>query len=44
VYQIDGVTKTGTVTITESKIVNAVPAAGYKFPIPTDTDWLFTYA
>lgn len=42
-YQINGVTKTGTVTITESTVVDAVPAAGYKFPIPTDDDWLFTY-
>jgi len=43
-YKIDGVTKTGTVTITEDVIVNAVPVSGYKFPPVTDTDWLFVYA
>jgi hypothetical protein len=43
VYKIGGVTKTGTVTITTSTVVNAVPAPGYKFPAVTDDDWLFTY-
>jgi hypothetical protein len=44
VYKINGVTKTGTVTITQSTVVNAVPAAGYVFSQPSDDDWLFTYA
>lgn len=44
IYKIDGVTKTGTVTITQDTVVNAVPANGYKFPAVTDSDWLFTFA
>ena len=43
VYKINGVTKTGTVTITEDTVVNAVPAAGYKFPTVTDDDWFFDF-
>lgn len=44
VYKIGGVTKTGTVTIATSTVVNAVPAPGYVFSQPSDDDWLFTYA
>jgi hypothetical protein len=44
IYKIGGVTKTGTVTITQSTVVNAVPAPGYVFSQPSDDDWLFTYA
>jgi hypothetical protein len=42
-YMINGVVVTGTVVITEDTIVNAVPAAGYKFPAVTDEDWFFDY-
>jgi hypothetical protein len=42
-YQIDGVTKTGTVTITKNTIVQAVPLTGYKIPADTDTDWQYTF-
>lgn len=40
-YLIDGVVRTGTYTLTADKIVTAEPLAGYKFPVPTDADWLF---
>lgn len=30
--------------ITENTVVNAEPAAGYRFPDVTDDDWLFTFA
>ena len=43
-YQINGVTRTGTVTITTNTVVTAVPLTGYKFPDVTDNDWLFTFA
>jgi len=43
VYQINGVTKTGTVTITTDTVVNAVPASGYRFPAVTDDDWFFDF-
>lgn len=43
VYQVNGVTVTGTVNITEDTIVKAVPAAGYKFPAVIDDDWFFDY-
>lgn len=43
IYKINGVTKTGTVTITEDTVVTAVPAAGYKFPPTTDDDWFFDF-
>lgn len=43
IYKIDGVTKTGTVTITKDTVVTAVPAKGYKFPAVTDNDWLFVF-
>lgn len=43
VYKINGVTKTGDVVITQDTVVNAVPAAGYKFPAVSDDDWFFDY-
>jgi hypothetical protein len=43
VYKIGGVTKTGTVTITANTVVNAVPASGYRFPLVSDDDWLYTF-
>lgn len=43
IYKINGVTKTGTVTITEDTVVNAVPATGYKFPPVSDDDWFFDF-
>jgi hypothetical protein len=43
VYKIGGTTKTGTVVITKDTVVNAVPAAGYKFPVVTDDDWLYIF-
>jgi hypothetical protein len=44
-YYIDDVVVTGTVTLTtgQTKLVVAEPNDGYKFPTPTDNDWLFTY-
>lgn len=42
-YTIDGVTKTGTVTITKNTIVRAEPTSGYKFPADTDEDWQYTF-
>lgn len=44
VYQVNGVTVTGTVNITEDTIVKAVPASGYKFPAVIDDDWFFDYS
>lgn len=41
VYQINGQTVTGDVTISEPTIVNAVPTSGYKFPNVVDDDWFF---
>jgi hypothetical protein len=43
-YKINGVTKTGTVTITEDTVVNAYPNAGYKFPAVGDDDWFFSFS
>lgn len=43
VYKIGNVTKTGNVVITKDTIVNAVPAAGYKFPAVIDDDWLYIF-
>lgn len=43
IYKIDGVTKTGTVTITQNEIVTAIPAIGYSFPGDVDTDWSYTF-
>jgi hypothetical protein len=42
-YQVDGVTKTGTLVISATTDVEAVPAAGYNFPHGTDADWTFVY-
>lgn len=42
-YQVNGVTKTGTLTITSSTTVEAVPADGYSFAHNTDTDWDYIY-
>lgn len=44
VYTIDDETvPPGPVVITTDTLVVARPAAGYKFPAVTDSDWLFTY-
>jgi hypothetical protein len=42
-YYIDGVKKTGTVTITDDTVVTAEPAEGYRFPAVTDNDWFFDF-
>jgi hypothetical protein len=42
-YTIDGVVRTGTVVITENKLVKARVTAGYKFAAGVDTDWMYTY-
>ncbi|QED11521.1 major tail protein [Arthrobacter phage Qui] len=42
-YFVDGVKKTGTVTITKDTVVTAAPADGYKFPLVTDDDWYFDF-
>ncbi len=45
IYTIDGVVVTGTYgPITANKLVKARPDVGYKFPVPTDDDWLITFA
>ena len=44
IYQIDGVTKTGSVTITKDTVVTAKAAPGYKLPAVTDDDWLIIYS
>lgn len=41
IYKIDGEVVTGSVTIDEDVIVDAVPAPGYQFPPRVDTDWGF---
>lgn len=44
IYKIAGVTKpAGDVVITANTVVNAVPAAGYRFPPISDDDWFFTF-
>jgi hypothetical protein len=43
IYQIGGVTKTGTVTITVNTVVNAVPAPGYIFPVVSVDRWFFLH-
>jgi len=43
IYMINGEVVTGTVTIAVDTVVNAVPAAGYKFPAVTDSDWFFDF-
>lgn len=44
-YKIGNVVKTGNVVLTsgQSVVVTAYPNSGYKFPLVTDNDWLFTY-
>lgn len=45
VYKINGEVVTGTFgPITANTVVTAEPAAGYKFPVPSDDDWLITFA
>jgi hypothetical protein len=45
VYKVDGEIVTGTYgPITENTVVTAEPASGYRFPVPSDNDWLFTFA
>jgi len=41
VYSIDGTTKTGTVTITDTSEVEANPADGYSFPHNTNNTWTY---
>lgn len=44
-YYIDGELVTGTYgPITSNTLVEAQPAAGYKFPAVTDNDWLITFS
>lgn len=44
IYKIAGVTKAaGPVVITANTVVNAVPAAGYRFPPVSDDDWFYTF-
>lgn len=43
VYKIDGVVKTGNVTITTDTVVSATPAPGYKFPVVSDDDWFYDF-
>jgi hypothetical protein len=43
-YDIDGEPVTGTVTITENKVVTAEPNQGYKFPDETQTQWGFVHS
>lgn len=44
IYMIDGEVATGTVTITKTTVVNAIPAPGYKFSVGSDDDWSFQYS
>jgi hypothetical protein len=45
VYKINGEIVTGTYgPITANTLVTAEPAAGYRFPTPSDDDWLITFA
>jgi hypothetical protein len=45
VYKVNGEVVTGTYgPITANTVVTAEPAPGYKFPVPTDDDWMFTFA
>lgn len=43
VFKIDGVTKTGTVTITKDEVVRAYASPGYKFPTPHVDEWLYEF-
>jgi hypothetical protein len=40
-YTIDGSAVTGSVVITTDTVVEAMPNAGYKFPVVSDDDWVF---
>lgn len=42
-YKINGVVKTGSVTITANTVVRANPTTGYKFPDVVDDDWFFAF-
>ena len=44
VYKLDGVIKTGNVTLTKDVMINAEPASGYVFPQVSDRDWFFDFA
>lgn len=45
-YYIDGIKRNNgsLVTITANTLVTAQPASGYKFPVPSDNDWLITFS
>lgn len=43
VYRMDGVIKTGAVTILRDVLVVASPLPGYRFPAVVDRDWLFKH-
>jgi HK97 family phage prohead protease len=43
VYEIDGSSVTGNVTIEETTDVEARPATGYSFPANTNRDWTYVY-
>lgn len=43
VYKIDGVIRTGNVTITTNTVVTAEAIAGYRLPTPTDDDWFYSF-
>jgi hypothetical protein len=42
-YKINGIVKTGAVTITQDTIVTANPTTGYRFPPVSDNDWFFDF-
>jgi len=44
IYTINGIVVTGGVVITTDTLVKAHPAAGYKFPVVTDDDWLIVFS
>lgn len=45
IYSLNGVDRVaGDYAITANSEVRARPATGYKFPIPTQTQWVFTFA
>lgn len=44
VYYIDGEAVTGTVTITATTVVTALPAPGYAFTATSDSDWTIVFA
>lgn len=43
VFQIDGQTVTGEITIDKNTKVTAVPAKGYKFPPNAKRNWNYTF-